>query len=424
MAVALLAIGMATYSCDDDDSVRFGDTDITGFRVRIGEGNYKQGTIKPGNLIEFKITPDFDTAQLNGLTSQFYISPYAVVKPTPDEPQDFSQDVHYVVTAQNGSSTDWTVKWTYGGKVPDGQGVDYLFKKWEAPMPAYKNKDFDGTGAVFKDYLIDSDFNIYNRRTGELTDLTLNVEGITFGSQWLLLNDDALNLLLYVRDGGIYRYTDVTKPPVKIADSGETSGGATKGSASGDIDREGYIYVNKPDGKGTVRVYKFENGSFAGSSNGIQTGRPDQDGTWRQLTFALGGGDNTPFYVVDTTPGSADVWYYTNPGATGSQVVGPYTGWDKKGDYGWSNNNLVAGNGVPFNGRWYGALAISGWGWIGIHLIDPGDNHAELIWNTFEGWTTNSNIWVAYSPGDDDNAYVYYSLGTSIQCYELTKYEK
>jgi hypothetical protein len=292
-------------------------------------------------------------------------------------------------------------------------------------MPAWRQSDFDGTGAVFKDYLIDSDFNIYNRFTGELTGQKLNVDGITFGSQWLLLNDDAFNLLLYVRDGGIFRYTDVTRAPVRIAENSETSGGATKGSASGDIDRAGYIYVNKPDGKGTVRVYKFENGAFAGSSNAIQTGRFDQDGTWRQLTFSLGGGDNAPFYVIDSTPESADVWYYTKPGDAGSRVTGPYTGWDKKGGYGWSNNNLLSGNGVPFNGRWYGAFAISGWGWIGIHLIDPGNNQAEELWKTIEGWTTNSNIWVAYAPAEEEDAtYVYYGLGTAIHCYKLTKYEK
>lgn len=38
------------------------------------------------------------------------------------------KDVHYTVKAQDGTTTDWTVKWTYGGKVNDGEGFEYFFK--------------------------------------------------------------------------------------------------------------------------------------------------------------------------------------------------------------------------------------------------------------------------------------------------------
>ena len=47
---------MVAFSSCSDDPKLYSDTDITGFKVRLGEGNYKQGTVKDGNIIEFKIT--------------------------------------------------------------------------------------------------------------------------------------------------------------------------------------------------------------------------------------------------------------------------------------------------------------------------------------------------------------------------------
>lgn len=67
LQVAVMATMVAFSACSDDPTL-YSDTDITGFKVRLGEGNYKQGTIKDGNIIEFKITPDLDLSKLNGVT--------------------------------------------------------------------------------------------------------------------------------------------------------------------------------------------------------------------------------------------------------------------------------------------------------------------------------------------------------------------
>lgn len=147
LQVAVMATMVAFSACSDNPTL-YSDTDITGFKVRLGEGNYKQGTVKDGNIIEFKITPDLDLSKLNGVTCSFFISPYATVTPTPDVPQDFSKDVHYTVKAQDGTTTDWTVKWTYGGKVNDGEGFEYFFKKWEISVPTPSNKNKDGFGEI------------------------------------------------------------------------------------------------------------------------------------------------------------------------------------------------------------------------------------------------------------------------------------
>lgn len=78
-----------------------------------------------------------DLSKLNGVTCSFFISPYATVTPTPDVPQDFSKDVHYTVKAQDGTTTDWTVKWTYGGKVNDGEGFEYFSKNGKLVYPLH-----------------------------------------------------------------------------------------------------------------------------------------------------------------------------------------------------------------------------------------------------------------------------------------------
>ncbi|MCS2435195.1 DUF5018 domain-containing protein [Bacteroides ovatus] len=94
----------------------------------------------------------------------------------PDVPQDFSKDVHYTVKAQDGTTTDWTVKWTYGGKVNDGEGFEYFFKKWEISVPTPSNKNKDGFGAVFGNYIIDTQFNFYDKYTGQKVDKTFECD--------------------------------------------------------------------------------------------------------------------------------------------------------------------------------------------------------------------------------------------------------
>ena len=63
--------------------------------------------------------------------------------------------------------------------------------------------------------------------------------------------------------------------------------------------------------------------------------------------------------------------------------------WNKKGYAGWGNHVLISGRGIPFNGRWYGATITCGWGWVGLHLLDPSSNHSLPITETLEPWTTN-----------------------------------
>ncbi|MEO3448466.1 DUF5018 domain-containing protein [Bacteroides xylanisolvens] len=424
LQVAIMATMVAFSACSDDPTL-YSDTDITGFKVRLGEGNYKQGTIKDGNIIEFKITPDLDLSKLNGITCSFFISPYATVTPTPDVPQDFSKDVHYTVKAQDGTTTDWTVKWTYGGKLNDGEGFEYFFKKWEISVPTPSNKDKDGFGAVFGNYIIDTQFNFYDKYTGQKVDKTLNVTGID-ASLCQLVNDDAGNLIGVVKNVGLYRWTTVEGAPQKVAN---VTPGANKVSATGDIDKVGYVYDSKPDGVGTHAVYKFENGSYT-STLSLVTGRPSNDSNWRQIVAVLGVSDNPPFYVIDAVNAGGvmgpEIGYKANTAGAFNNITGPYIDmWNKKGYAGWGNHVFISGRGIPFNGRWYGSTITCGWGWVGLHLLDPSNNNSLPITETIEPWTTNSCIWTTCSPSDDgESLYLYYGYGVGIRCYELTKYEK
>ena len=78
-----------------------------------------------------------------------------------------------------------------------------------------------------------------------------------------LVNDDAGNLIGVVKNVGLYRWTTVEGAPQKVAN---VTPGANKVSAIGDIDKVGYVYDSKPDGVGTHAVYKFENGTYTGTS--------------------------------------------------------------------------------------------------------------------------------------------------------------
>lgn len=81
LQVAVMATMVAFSACSDNPTL-YSDTDITGFKVRLGEGNYKQGTVKDGNIIEFKITPDLDLSKLNGVTCSFVSTHCTAIIPT------------------------------------------------------------------------------------------------------------------------------------------------------------------------------------------------------------------------------------------------------------------------------------------------------------------------------------------------------
>ncbi|MCS2304208.1 hypothetical protein NXX23_20895 [Bacteroides ovatus] len=105
--------------------------------------------------------------------------------------------------AQDGTTTDWTVKWTYGGKVNDGEGFEYFFQKiGKLVYPLHLIKNKDGFGAVFGNYIIDTQFNFYDKYTGQKVDKTLNVTGID-ASLCQLVNDDAGNFISVVKKCGL-----------------------------------------------------------------------------------------------------------------------------------------------------------------------------------------------------------------------------
>ena len=140
--------------------------------------------------------------------------------------------------------------------------------------------------------------------------------------------------------------------------------------------------------------------------------------------------DNPPFYVIDAVNAGGvmgpEIGYKANTAGAFNNITGPYIDmWNKKGYAGWGNHVLISGRGIPFNGRWYGSTITCGWGWVGLHLLDPSSNHSLPITETIEPWTTNSCIWTTCSPSDDgESLYLYYGYGVGIRCYELTKYEK
>ena len=134
----------------------------------------------------------------------------------------------------------------------------------------------------------------------------------------------------------------------------------------------GYVYDSKPDGVGTHAVYKFENGTYTGTST-LVTGRPSNDSNWRQIVAVLGVSDNPPFYVIDAVNAGGvmgpEIGYKANTAGAFNSITGPYIDmWNKKGYAGWGNHVLISGRGIPFNGRWYGATITCGWGWVGLHL--------------------------------------------------------
>jgi len=434
--IAITTLALFT-SCSEDASL-CSEAEVTNFKLNLGNGNYKVGTIEDGNIIKFKVTPDFDITKLNGATSEFFISSYATVTPYPSEPQDFSKDVVYTVKAQDGTTSTWTVKWGYGDKLPDGEGFGYSLKKWEKSWTDLGfTADVENSLAVCGDYLVASRSCIcLDKLTGENSGKKLNTTGIPSadGSSakavpFFLTNDSKGNLIGFTLPGwagvfNIYKWSSIDSAPVLLY-STTSVGVSRKVNVVGDINGDAYIYdMRQGSVTGEHNRWKVTNGKVEAPEI-FETSVPTNDGNWTQCMAALDASASPAFYLADPIAGGSNVWYFEN--GVNEQIQGPGTEGDK-GPKGWGNFTQASCNTFKFNGKTYGAFLTSSWGKSFFTILSTNEAQ-EVVLNEiispvqYNGNATGS-ICTSLSQ-DGESIYVYELLtSTGVRCYELTKYEK
>ena len=249
------------------------ENDILSFSVTVN-GEQKTGVKTAlGDTIKFKMAPGFDATALKGLTPSIYISGYSTISPLPSEPQDFNEPVKYTVTAQDGTVHEWTIKWSYGDWIIDGQGGGATIPLWyKTPAELGINTTgLESSIGICGDYLVFSRSNkTVNKNTGEPTDKKLNVTGVP-GQIYFLANDDKGNLvgstLPAISSGkfNVYKWTSIDNAPQLIYTEDYTTGAmpGRKFDIAGDVNGTAIFSTNMYEsGKstGTIRRWKITGG--------------------------------------------------------------------------------------------------------------------------------------------------------------------
>ena len=200
----ILVLTMPITACNDEDPTpaKRPDKDITAFSLPSLE---LTGVVDPATrAITLTVARDFDQTRLESVVP--YIEYTGVsIEPAATEPQNFSRDVTYKVTAEDGTSQNYTVVLSVSDFV--AAGIGRVYKVWEksdwAALGFSPNSE-NTLGVLGNELVASRSGIILDAATGEPTGAKLNVtgaEGKFQGSStysnypFAVGNDDAGNLI-------------------------------------------------------------------------------------------------------------------------------------------------------------------------------------------------------------------------------------
>lgn len=458
--LSCLFLAALSVSCSDDDYQYPSENEMVSFSVSVN-GELKVGEkTEQGDTIKFKVAPGFDHQSLVGLTPSIFISGYATISPLPSQPQDFSEPVTYQVTSRDGKERKWTVKWSYGRRLQDGEGGGATIPLW-SKTPAelgIQNTGLENSVGVCGDYLVFSRSNkTVNKYTGEPTNKLLNVTDVP-GQIFFLANDDKGHLVgctLPVLSGNkfnIYKWTSVDEAPVLIYS--EVYSGAMPGrkfDVAGDVNGTAILSTTLVSGAtstGIVRRFKVSGGGMASEISSVNVPIGEENTATptsiQWMSFAMSAPeDNARYYATVPALLWGSVWSgvvvkYGTPsdGEVLSKFKGSFVADDGSAGGGyWGNIMHGHVSAFDFNGKTYVAGCGLSWSKRTYCLAADEDlfpncvgknigywyGEVPIDWNIGMGNSTSS-ITVS-NEGDHMLIYVYME-GAGVVCGEMTRYER
>ncbi|MDR0729111.1 MAG: DUF5018 domain-containing protein [Prevotellaceae bacterium] len=327
LLILVLIVPMA--SCSEDEPVetpKRTEKEITEFSIPSLE---LTGVVDPtAHSITLTVAPDFDQSSLESVVPDIKYKGVNI-EPAVTEPQNFTRDVTYKVTAEDGSSQNYTVSLTVSEFFATGFAkVTEVWRKtdWEALNFAVHSEN---TMAYLNGKLVASRSGIIlDAATGEPTGARLNVtgaEGKFNGIQTTLpnypfsvTNDDAGNVIgtslgaWTVDFHPVYKWTtSLESPPTLVYElnsSTWTGGGPLKQfgrkfTVTGDINGNGYIVQHNQDnggaGVGDKKQYlwKVTGGAVNTASYTAVTGRDPSESGYYQMLIPMTLNDVYPYYL-------------------------------------------------------------------------------------------------------------------------------
>lgn len=458
LLVTLLSVFV---SCSDDSHPAIpNENDIVEFSITVN-GEQKAGVkTAEGDTIKFKMTPGFDNVLLEELTPSIYISGYATISPLPSEVQDFNEPVKYTVTANDGTSRDWTIKWSYGNRIADGDGGGATIPLWyKSPAELGINATgLENSIGVSGDYLVFSrSHKTVNKFTGEPTDVKLNITDVP-GQIFFLVNDDKGNLvgctLPAVSSGkfNVYKWASIDAVPELIYTENYTTGGmpGRKFDIAGDVNGTAIFSTNMFAGgksDGTIRRWKVTGGGMASEISPVIVSIGEEHPATATLiqwqAFAMSAPEeNARFYT--TVPAllwgslyAGIVVKYGTPedGAALSKFRGSFVQDDGSAGGGYFGN-LMNGHvsAFDFNGKTYIGACGFAWSRYSYCLAADEDLFPNSVGKNIGYWygeipftvgIGNGTSSITVSNENDDNMLIYVFVeGGGVACGKMTRYER
>lgn len=275
------------------------------------EGKLIEGLVSAEKQeVSFLVMPDV-AERLKGqmIVPSIEISPRATISPEVTEARDFSQNVVYTITAQDGTTADWTIKMREPSFLD--YGIGYCRKVWEksgVDMNIVSNLEFRSM-AVVKEGIVVShrygDFRLFDKNDGSALG-GINMTGVS-GNLFYAAADADGKLVASIFQGGIYYWKDgVQNPAVKIVTASALGDMGRKIAVKGSLSSNGVVYSTT--GKGNS-VFKFH------IVNGVWQSSMDQKFPIANLAFTyhctpapLSADNNSQFFLIDqSTPGAVNL---------------------------------------------------------------------------------------------------------------------
>jgi len=393
----------------------------------------------------------FTPAKMFVFPAAIQISPGATVSPDWNEPQDFTKDVVYTVTAEDGETQKtWTVK----------APPHYFMLKWDVAYQTYDGEVAGDSHAnpnaigILGNYLALARSNILiNKSNGTQASESLNIDGVIDHHEeaaganrpwpFFFTNDDKGNMIGSIlgnwnaNNFTLFKWTSPTAPPVVLKELPVVKDGVKIGNFGrkvqvlGDIDGNGLIISSNAmaTATGGHAMWKINGGVIDENPILVETGRMNNSNAY-QLITPLGILPEGPYYIGSPQAGRSEDNNVVHPqlqfGDIGNvdNILGPFGALNGWGDLMYLWHKLFT-----FNGKNY--IATLTGNWTSYHFaVSERNTNVDLItrytditpFSTADNSNGNATGSFAIETVGNDVFFYLFTTNKYVRCYHLAKF--
>ena len=300
---------------------------ITAVRKRSNKTDIKSFKLNEVNIdgviVNNKIIIPYTTLDISHQTATVELANYATITPDPAVARDYSKEVIFTVTADDGTKVNDTVR--IGIPVKVAQGFSSVKKLWSKSAGDLQFNDYQNISiAVSGDYFVlpfsnewdgGSTAKYYDRKSGNYVG-DMNVSGVS--GLYSVASDSKGNIVginnLYAgMNVCLFKWSSVTAAPQLLARSSDWSSVASsfygrKLSVYGDLDGDAVIMstTDGPSAGGPNRILRWTVKNGAIVSQDPESMVYPRDWGWVAKAIPTGSQQTDNFFVDSNSPGFID----------------------------------------------------------------------------------------------------------------------